>query len=274
VSAGGAPPSWTPAPSPTAFTPGPPPYGAPGFPPPVRPAIPPPLPGLEPPPRRRGKRLWWVWVGAAFLIASICGRDRSKTHREAAHPSPAPAAAEGEVDGQARVAHDTEIETAVQRALHANPRTRRQDIEVDVDEATVTLSGHATADAAREAEVMARHVDGVHGVVNTIDVQDADTGGPGPHGVPGPGDIQVPPVPPRAPHGRPGVDQAELRRLLSEGHAAIKAGEPAEAMGKFGAAMGVDPQNEEAREGMKEATILLTQSIGRQVMRGSPSPPK
>src|SRR4029079_2340027 len=69
---------------------------------------------------------------------------------------------------------DGVIAVALQRALRSNPRTRRADIEVDVDEGVVSLSGKAPAAAARDAEVMARRVEGVKNVVNTIDIEEPE----------------------------------------------------------------------------------------------------
>jgi hypothetical protein len=81
----------------------------------------------------------------------------------------------------------------------------------------------------------------------------------------------VPPAPP-FPHGRPSADPATVQRLLKEAHAAMKAGNATEAMGKFGSVMGMDHENEEARQGMKDATILLGENIRKMVPHSEPSP--
>jgi hypothetical protein len=63
-----------------------------------------------------------------------------------------------------------------------------------------------------------------------------------------------------------------VQRLLKEAHAAMKAGNATEAMGKFGAVLGMDHDNEEARQGMKDATILLGENIRKMVPHSEPSP--
>jgi hypothetical protein len=52
----------------------------------------------------------------------------------------------------------------------------------------------------------------------------------------------------------------------------MKAGEAAEAMGKFGAVLGMDPNNEEAKQGLKDATILFGENIRKMVPGSRPSP--
>ena len=76
------------------------------------------------------------------------------------------------------------------------------------------------------------------------------------------------------PHGRPSADPATVQQLLKEAHEAMRAGNPGEAMGKFGAVLGMDSGNEEAKQGMKDATILLGVTIQRKVheMTSSPRP--
>jgi serine/threonine protein kinase len=273
----------TPAPSATAVTPGRPATAWTPVPPTVfTPPVPPPRAVTSPPRARgRGKRPWWIWLVAAVVVVSFCNRDRprSRSAREgASSPSPsaevsAPTAEGDAVDADAHVGRDDDIEAAVERALRANPRTRRQDIEIDVDEGVVTLSGRAPAGAAREAEALTRRTDGVKAVVNEVEVMEGDgsdhpphAGPPGPH-VPGP----IPPFPP-VPRGRPSADAEAVDRLLREAREALRSGNAGEAMAKFGAAMGMDPDNEEAREGMKAATILLGESIRRRVPRPPPSP--
>jgi hypothetical protein len=66
------------------------------------------------------------------------------------------------------------IAVALQRALRSNPRTRRADIEVDVDDGVVSLSGKAPSAAAHDAEVMARRIEGVKDVVSTIDIEEPE----------------------------------------------------------------------------------------------------
>jgi hypothetical protein len=265
--AGAARPSWTPVPAPTVFSP------------PAVPGAPTSVFAGTPPGRVRPKRRWWLWAVAALVLFSFLNRNSSRSKRRDTPPSPSPAA--DSVDGNAPD-HDGEITAKVQRALRSNPRTRRQEIEIDVEDGVVLLSGKATAAAARDAEAMARHVDGVKEVVSTIDIEEAEKTeraeqperaepserGPGP----GPGVIPVPPMPPFPRGGRPSADPATVQRLLREAHAALKAGNATEAMTKFGSVLSMDHENEEAREGMKDATILLGENIRKMVPHSGPSP--
>jgi serine/threonine protein kinase len=262
---GPAPPSWTPVPAPTVFAPPPPVPGAPtGV--------------FQPPGTGRRRRPWWVWLVAAIVLIGVFNRHSDKSKRREAQPSPSPAAESGDTDLQEL--SDSQIAVAVQRGLRANPRTRRQDIEVDVDEGVVHLSGKAPSAAARDAEAMARHVDGVKNVVNTIDIEEAEQseraeqperGEPKEHPEPPERVFPIPPMPP-GPRGRPSPDAATVQRLLKEAHEAMKKGEAGEAMGKFGAVLGMDGNNQEARQGMKDATILLGENIRKMVPHGEPSP--
>jgi serine/threonine protein kinase len=266
--AGRASPSWTPVPAPTVFSP-------------------PPIPGAPtvfapPPVRGRRKRRWWLWAVAAVVLLSFFNRDSSKSKRRDAQPSPSPAVGET-VDRDLQEVHDGVIAVALQRALRSNPRTRRADIEVDVEDGVVSLSGKAPSAAAHDAEVMARRIEGVKDVVSTIDIEEperpeqrerpeqAERAEP-PEGPPGPGAMPLPPVPPGPRGGRPVADPAKVKQLLKEAHAAMKAGNATEAMAKFGAVMGMDHENEEARQGMKDATILLGENIRKMVPHTEPSP--
>jgi len=84
--------------------------------------------------------------------------------------------------------------------------------------------------------------------------------------------MPAPPMPPFPRGGPPSADPATVQRLLKEAHAAMKAGNATEAMAKFGAVMGMDHENEEARQGMKDATILLGENIRKMVPHTEPSP--
>jgi len=260
--------AWTPVPAPTVFSP---------------PAIPGAPTVFAPPPvRGRRKRRVWLWVIAAAVLFSFFNRDSNKSKRRDAQPSPTPAAGET-VDRDLQELHDGAIAVALQRALRSNPRTRRADIEVEVDEGVVSLSGKASSAAAHDAETMARRVEGVKDVVSTIDIEEPErpekaerTEQPEraepPEGPPGPGAMPLPPVPPGPRGGRPSADPAKVNQLLKEAHAAMKAGNATEAMAKFGAVMGMDHENEEARQGMKDATILLGENIRKMVPHTEPSP--
>ena len=66
---------------------------------------------------------------------------------------------------------------------------------------------------------------------------------------------------------------AAVRTALEPvGHEVLSAGNATEAMAKFGAVLGMDHENEEARQGMKDATILLGENIRKMVPHGEPSP--
>ena len=108
---------------------------------------------------------------AAVVLLSFFNRDSSKSKRRDAQPSPPPAAGES---SDLQELHDGVIAVAVQRALRSNPRTRRADIEVDVENGVVALSGKASSVAAREAEAMVRHIDGVKDVTSSIDIEEPE----------------------------------------------------------------------------------------------------
>jgi hypothetical protein len=128
---------------------------------------------------------------------------------------------------------------------------------------------------------MARRIEGVKDVHSTIDIEEperpeqAERAEPPERTEPpearGPGGFPAPPMPP-PPHGRPSADPVKVQRLLKEAQAAMKAGNATEAMAKFGAVMGMDPENQEARQGMKDATILLGENIRKMVPHTEPSP--
>jgi len=272
-SGGGA--TWTPVPSPTVVA------GGAGM------ATPPPLPPptavlSAPPSRPRKRRRWWMWVAAAAVLFSLLHRGRGNDARRPRGESPSPAASvESAGDEDSGGPSDAALAAAVARAIHTNPLTRRADIEVDVDERVVSLSGHASPEAARQAEEMARRVDGVREVRNTIDTegQEGDQaekrGHRGPQErpeLPGIGAIRGIPFPP-VPRGRPSPDAEAVKRLLKDAQEAMRAENYGEAMGKFGAVLGMDPDNQEARAGLKAATVMLGETIRRHVIAPSPPPP-
>jgi hypothetical protein len=252
------PPIPTPRPHPTMFGAA----GAAGTSGPWAGATPPPMapptvfaPAGTPPKRKRRR---WLWVLAAVVIFSFLRRDKPASHRS--EPEPSPAAAADSVDSEARAVRDDEIQTRLERALRSNPRTRRQDIDVEVDEGTVTLSGHATAAVSRDAEAMARRIDGVQNVVNTIEVEEAEKPRE-PAGVPGleglPGVEGLPPGVPRPPLPGLPLPPETMEMLLKNGREALKEEDPGAALGNFGAALGLDPKNEEAKNGMKAAMDMF-----------------
>jgi hypothetical protein len=184
------------------------------------------------------------------------GRSRAPARHDA---QPSPSAEAGAADSGRS---DRDIRDDVKRALRSNPRTRRADIDVDVDDGVVALSGHASTEAtAREAEQMARGVAGVKDVSNTIEAEDAQAlpAPPGassnPNPNPGPPGVPRPPAPP-APAIHPiipGVTAEQVQEMLREGHRAMDRGAPDEALAIFGSVLIMDPSNKEARDGMRDA---------------------
>ncbi|HUG53218.1 MAG TPA: protein kinase, partial [Vicinamibacteria bacterium] len=275
VARGTPPPLPTPVPAPTVVT-GSDRAGRAGQTPlPVPPLLPPPLPPSltppllagsaapgAPPPRSRTWRRWWPWVAAAGLVWIFVTRDDPRP-RERRSPRPPPPAS-GELGGEARALDDDRIAAEVHTALRASPRTRRHEIDVEVDEGIVMLTGDAPAPAATEAERLARAVPGVVEVVNALTPAEP---GHAPHVGPS-GLTGVPPVapaPPALPPGLfPGGDSEKVKELLREGQKALKEGEPGKAMGIFGAAIALDPMSQEARRGFREAGRLFeVQQRGR-----------
>ena len=251
ASASRPPASWTPVPSPTVVSGGggrmatppplPPPAGAPSLSAPT---------GVFAPPGARRRR-WWLWVAAAGVFFMFMkGRSRAPDRHDA-QPSPSAEAGAAE-SGRS----DPQIHDDVKRALRGNPRLRREDIDVDVDEGVVTLTGHASSAAvAREAEQMARGVAGVREVANTIEAEDAQAmphpgasaeGFPVPPGVPRPPSASIHPI-------IPGVTAEHVQEMLREGHRAMDRGAPEEALAIFGSVLVMDPTNKEARDGMRDA---------------------
>ena len=117
-------------------------------------------------------------------------------------------------------------------------------------------------------------------VVNTIDGEGGEAGAhpPGPAASPGTaGGFPIPGLPnlpglPHPPHGRSRPDPETVKRLLAEAREAMRAENFGEAMGKFGAVLGMDSDNEEARAGMRAATLMLAKTIRRRVMPPPPPP--
>lgn len=74
---------------------------------------------------------------------------------------------------------DLNIKTAVGRALTGDDDVRRVNVDVDVTDGVVTLSGvvHNEAEAA-EAERLAREVEGVKEVKNELEVEQSSSGDP------------------------------------------------------------------------------------------------
>jgi len=75
--------------------------------------------------------------------------------------------------------HDLNIKTAVGRKLSGDDDVRRVNVDVDVTDGVVTLSGVVHNEAeAKEAERLAREVDGVKDVRNDLKVEAQSSGDP------------------------------------------------------------------------------------------------
>jgi osmotically-inducible protein OsmY len=184
-------------------------------------------------------------------------KDRQASRaRHAAEASPSPGASADTVTRP-----DDDIQKDIKRALRANPSLRRQNIDIEVDDGMVTLSGHLPSGAlAHEAEQAARGVAGVKDVTSAFDVEQAEAperpeGSPNPNPNPFPAAPGAP-RPPGAPDIHPiipGVTAEHVQEMLREGHKAMDRGAPEEALAIFGSVLVMDPSNKEARDGMRDA---------------------
>jgi hypothetical protein len=214
-------------------------------------------------PRRRGSPgwlfgRWWFWVGfGMFMMICRTGRDEARRHRPEADTK---TAVEAPTD-PAAAAHvpDEEIQAKVEQALASSPLTRQEEIDVEADEGAVTLTGTVGAPMVSElAQALAQAVPGVDKVHNRLTVAQ---GHPIPEGPNWPDLRGVPFLSPP----EPGSPQAKaLAELLARAQRALKEDRPEEALGLFGAALGLDPRNRSARRGLEQAT--------RQMKRRPPIP--
>ena len=208
-------------------------------------------------------RHWWFWV-IFGLFFSIFGNARRESRRGAQvdrrPPLEAPAVNVPSGEPAAPVPDD-ELQAKVEHALASSKVTRQEEIEVEADDGTVTLSGQVGTPLASEvAQALAETVAGVQKVRNRIKV--AGPAGP-PAGVP---DLRgVPffrPLEPGSPEAK------ALTELLAKGKQALAREEFEEAMGIYAAALSLDPRNKAAREGLEQA--------GRKMVRKhapGPEPP-
>jgi osmotically-inducible protein OsmY len=129
-----------------------------------------------------------VLISLGLLLPALagCGRGSHSRPQAAAGGSRAAPAAAKEVEisedplKTGIAAGDAGLASAVRSRLAAEPRLRRQRIEVDAEEGRVTLWGHAGSAQERTAAVeVARRTPGVATVVDLIKV-DASPGGPAP----------------------------------------------------------------------------------------------
>jgi hypothetical protein len=143
---------------------------------------------------------------------------------------------------------DEELQSSVEKLLKSSTLTRGEDIDVNADSGTLTLSGGVSAPlVAQVAQALAETVPGVEKVRNRMTV---DQGHPSPFGK-WPDLSGIPFLHPPAP-GSP--EATALGHMLDKGQQALNEDKPEEALGIFGAALGLDPRNKTARRGLEQAT--------------------
>ena len=209
-------------------------------------------------------RQWWFWVAfGLFMVFFNRARheDRrtssesdTKTAAEAPAVTEPAAAADDEsarhADHKAAVP-DEDLQASVEKVLTSSKLTKEEDIDVNADNGTVTLSGGvSTPLVSQVAQALAETVPGVDKVNNRLKVE--GHGGPPPPGWPDLSGIPFlhPPVP-----GSP--EAKALAELLDKGQEALKNDRPEEALGIFSAALSLDLKNKTARRGLQQATLNM-----------------
>jgi hypothetical protein len=252
--------------APTVTTPGP------GYPRPPMPPLPAAAAGAGRP-RWSWKKRILVWGGGLAVLAIVLGDDEKRREGEpqAAVATPAsPDASASPADG--------DLQDGIERMLSTARATKEENIAVDVDEGTVTLSGEVADPATRQiAEALAESHPGVSGVRNEIEVTPRTESRRAERGVPVP---SLPPIlvprgehPPLGPPS-PGTAQHEaLQELLKEGKAALARGQPEEALAIYGSALALDGRNLEARRGIEQAAGRLRVQMRQWMPRGVPPVP-
>jgi hypothetical protein len=243
---------------------------------------------LQQPPLPPRRRPWWQWVAASGVIvfamcSGLCARVCDR-HDEKPPAPPAPEVAGGEgssagdllkeglKEAMQDVADET-IQEAVEERLAASRATAEHDLSVKVKDGVVTLRGKVpSATASQVAEALAETVPGVTEVRNEIRAPKESPGThavPRPDMVPPPGKVMPVPPAPRAP-GVPPVDPKSpegqaLQELLKRGREAMAADHPEIAIRHYGAALSLDPGNEEANKGMEKAAAAMATSWTRRL---------
>jgi len=154
----------------------------------------------------------------------------------------------GHADPKA-AASDEELQANVEKVLTGSKLTKEEEIDVNAQNRTVTLSGGVSAPLVSQvAQALAETVPGVERVNNRLKVVEGH-GGPPPPGWPDLSGIPFlhPPVP-----GSAGAKA--LAELLDQGQRALKNDQPEEALGVFIAALSLDPKNRTARRGLEQAS--------------------
>jgi serine/threonine-protein kinase len=225
------------------------------------PPLPPPRTPAPPGTRPRRMRQVLMWSGVAFLLLMIFGaRDR----RRAENTGPGEADPQAEASAEAGVPDDDALQQGIERLLHGARATREHEIDVEVEEGVVTLSGDVRDPAAAQvAEALAESYPGVKSVRNQIALpgakeaekaaEAAEKADPESRKVV----IPVPPIPPviAGEPPAPGTPQAQaLADLLREGREALQKDRIEDAMALYSVAISLDNRNREARQGLQEAT--------------------
>jgi serine/threonine protein kinase len=257
-------------------------------------------PTVMQPPGAQRRRPWWQWVVASGVIvfamcSGLCARACSD-HDERPSAPASPESASGDKEPSAADAikeglkeaiqeiDDDTIQESVEERLAASKATAEHDFSVRVKDGVVTLKGRAPSGAvAQVAEALAETVRGVKEIHNEIRTPEGPRGpraGEHPKGVPAPGPVApMPPVPRPPGASPPDPDSPEgqaLRELLKRGHEAMAADKPEEALRHYGAAMSLDPGNEEANKGLQKAAAAWGATWPRRIPflepRGRPRP--
>jgi osmotically-inducible protein OsmY len=104
---------------------------------------------------RREQHSWIAGIAAVLLVGAACGRSEPTT--DPAENS------------------DSAITTRIQARYFSDPALKRHEIEVDVDEGVVKLSGDVDSEAARmQAASLAQQTEGVVRVENEIEIEVPD----------------------------------------------------------------------------------------------------
>jgi serine/threonine protein kinase len=207
-------------------------------------------------------RQWWFWVAFGLFMAFFNRarhEDRRASHEsdpktavEAPTVTAPPAAPDGESAGHSdhkAAVSDEQLQASVEKVLASSKLTKEEEIDVNAESGTVTLSGGVGAPLVSQvAQALAETVPGVEKVNNRLKVVEGH-GGPPPPGWP---DLSgIPFLHPPAP-GSP--EAKALAELLDKGQQALKGDQPEEALGIFGAALMLDPKNRAARRGLEQAS--------------------
>jgi hypothetical protein len=234
----------------------------------TRRSSPPDLPGMVVAPRRGFPRMlfrhWWFWVAFGLFMAFFnrarhedrraSPESNTKTAAEAPAVTEPAVARDDEPAGHSAhkaAVSDEELQASVEKVLTSSKLTEEEEIDVNVESGTVTLSGGvSTPLVSQVAQALAETVPGVDKVNNRLKVE--GHGGPPPPGWPDLSGIPFlhPPVP-----GSP--EAKALAELLDKGQEALKNDRPEEALGIFSAALSLDLKNKTARRGLQQATLNM-----------------